>query len=125
MFILPGGGYEYTLDREVEPVALECLSKGICAFVLRYSIAPARLPQALYEALESISYIREYADEWDIDTNNIVVYDFSEGGHLCASVEVFWNNSILEAYINKNRDLVKPNMLILFYPVITSGVYAH
>lgn len=125
VLILPGGGYEYTSDREAEPVALEFLSKGVCAFVLRYSIAPARFPQALCEALESISYIREHADEWDIDTNNIVVCGFSAGGHLCASVGVFWNNSILEAYINKNRDLVKPNMLILSYPVITSGVYAH
>ncbi len=125
VLILPGGGYEYTSDREAEPIALEFLSKGICAFVLRYSIAPARFPQALCEALESISYIREHANEWDIDTNNIVVCGFSAGGHLCASVGVFWNNPILDAYINKNRNLVKPNMLILSYPVITSGVYAH
>lgn len=125
VLILPGGGYEYTSDREAEPIALEFLRKGVCAFVLRYSIAPARFPQALCEALESIAYIREHANEWDIDTNNIAVCGFSAGGHLCASVGVFWNNAILDAYINKDRDLVKPNILILSYPVITSGIYAH
>ncbi|WP_054742801.1 alpha/beta hydrolase [Cellulosilyticum ruminicola] len=125
VLILPGGGYEYTSDREAEPIALEFLRKGVCAFILRYSIAPARFPQALCEALKSIAYIREHANDWDIDTNNIAVCGFSAGGHLCASVGVFWNNSILDAYINKNRDFVKPNMLILSYPVITSGVYAH
>lgn len=125
VLILPGGGYEYTSDREAEPIALEFVRKGICAFVLRYSIAPARFPQALCEALESIAYIREHAKEWDIDASNIAVCGFSAGGHLCASVGVFWNSPILNAYVNKDRELIKPNMLILSYPVITSGKYAH
>nr|WP_302600164.1 alpha/beta hydrolase [uncultured Cellulosilyticum sp.] len=125
VLILPGGGYEYTSDREAEPIALEFIRRGVCAFVLRYSIAPARFPQALCEALESIAYIRENASEWDIDPDNIAVCGFSAGGHLCASVGTFWNNSILDAYINRSRTVMKPNMLILSYPVITSGEYAH
>ena len=124
VLILPGGGYEYTSDREAEPIALEFIRRGVCAFVLRYSIAPARFPQALCEALESIAYIRENASEWDIDPDNIAVCGFSAGGHLCASVGTFWNNSILDAYINRSRTVMKPNMLILSYPVITSGEYA-
>lgn len=125
VLILPGGGYEYTSDREAEPIALEFIRRGVCAFVLRYSITPARFPQALCEALESIAYIRENASEWDIDPDNIAVCGFSAGGHLCASVGTFWNNSILDAYINRSRTVMKPNMLILSYPVITSGEYAH
>lgn len=112
VLILPGGGYEYTSDREAEPIALEFIRRGVCAFVLRYSPAPARFPQALCEALESIAYIREHADEWDIDTNSIAVCGFSAGGHLCASVGTFWNNSVLDAYINRSRAIMKPNMHI-------------
>lgn len=125
VLILPGGGYEYTSEREAEPIAFEFVRKGICAFVLKYSPAPARFPQALCEALASIAYIREHAKEWDIDSNQIAVCGFSAGGHLCASVGTFWNSNILDAYVNKDRELVKPNMLILSYPVITSGDYAH
>lgn len=125
VLILPGGGYEYTSNRESEPIALQFMSKGLCAFVLRYSVAPARFPQALCEALESIAYIREHASEWHIDPNKIVVCGFSAGGHLCASVGVFWNNALIKEYINKDVEMIKPNMLLLSYPVITSGEYAH
>lgn len=125
VLILPGGGYEHTSDRESEPIALEFIKSGICAFVLRYSIAPARFPQALCEALEAMRYIRENAKELQIDPNRIITCGFSAGGHLCASVGVFWNNSFLDRYIGKERKLFKPNALILCYPVITSGEFAH
>jgi acetyl esterase/lipase len=117
VLILPGGGYEFTSDRENEPMALKFASEGVCAFVLKYSCAPARFPQALCEALASIRYIRENAAEFSIDTENIVVCGFSAGGHLAASVGVFWNNS----HVGGKRefgDKVKPNKLILAYPVI-------
>ncbi len=125
VLILPGGGYAYTSEREAEPVALKFLTQGICAFVLHYSPAPARFPQSLCEALTAIGYIREHAEEWKIDKAQIAVCGFSAGGHLCASVGTFWNKSFLDAYIGADREKVKPNKLILCYPVITSGEFAH
>ena len=125
VLILPGGGYEYTSEREGEPIALKFLTEGVCAFVLHYSPAPARFPQALCEALTAIGYIREHAEEWKIDKDQIAVCGFSAGGHLCASVGAFWNKSFLETYIGTDREKVKPNKLILSYPVITSGEFTH
>lgn len=125
VLILPGGGYAYTSEREAEPVALKFLTQGICAFVLHYSPAPARFPQSLCEALTAIAYIRENADEWKIDKDQIAVCGFSAGGHLGASVGVFWNRPFLESYIGMDREKVKPNKLILCYPVITSGELTH
>lgn len=125
VLILPGGGYQYTSDRESEPIALKFASEGVCAFVLRYSPAPARFPQALCEALTAIAYIRENAKEWHIDPDKIVVCGFSAGGHLCASVGNFWNNPLVDKYISKEKEVIRPNMLILSYPVITSGEYSH
>lgn len=125
VLILPGGAYAYTSRREAEPVAFNFLTQGICAFVLHYTPAPARFPQALVEALTAIGYIREHAEEWKIDKNQITVCGFSAGGHLCASVGTFWNKPFLETFIGTDREKIKPNKLILCYPVITSGEFTH
>ena len=125
VLILPGGGYEFTSDRENEPIALKFASEGICAFTLKYSCAPARFPQALCEALASIRFIRENAEDFFIDTNNISVCGFSAGGHLAASVGVFWNKPFVAEYIGEFGSNVKPDKLILSYPVIKNSEFAH
>lgn len=125
VLIIPGGGYEHTSQRESEPVAMKFTSEGLCAFVLHYSVAPAHFPQALCEALTAIGYIRENAEEWNIDPNKIAVCGFSAGGHLTASVGAFWNAPWIEEHMTVEHDKVKPNLLVLSYPVITSGEFAH
>lgn len=125
VLIIPGGGYEHTSKREGEPVAMKFISEGLCAFVLNYSVAPARFPQGLCEALTAIKYIRENAMEWHIDPNKIAVCGFSAGGHLAASVGTFWNAPWIKEHMQISHKQVKPNLLILSYPVITSGQFAH
>lgn len=125
VLILPGGGYSYTSDRENEPIALKFVSEGVCAFVLKYSCAPARFPQALCESLTAIKYIRENAEKFYIDSENISVCGFSAGGHLAASVGVFWNRQFIGEQIGEYGNIMKPNKLILSYPVIKNGEFAH
>ena len=125
VLILPGGGYEFTSDRENEPIALKFASEGICAFTLKYSCAPARFPQALCEALTSIKFIRENAENFFIDKNNISVCGFSAGGHLAASVGAFWNKPFVAEYIGEFGTSIKPDKLILCYPVIKNGAFSH
>ena len=123
--ICPGGGYEYVSYREDEPVALQYLAKGYNAVVLHYSVYPATYPTALLELGRVILMLRERADEWLIDENRIVVMGFSAGGHLAASYSCFWTKDILSNTLGCNKALLKPNGLILSYPVISSGAYAH
>lgn len=123
--ILPGGGYHFTSYRENEAVALKYISEGICAFVLEYHVAPVRFPVALCEALLSVLYVRDHAKEYHIDPDNISVCGFSAGGHLAASTGVFWNNDYILKLLDIEPEKLKPNKLILSYPVITSGEYAH
>ena len=40
VLLCPGGGYSFTTDREAEAMALQYLSMGYHAAVLRYSCAP-------------------------------------------------------------------------------------
>lgn len=126
VLILPGGAYFRTSEREGEGVALKFLSEGICAFILNYHVAPVRFPVSLCEALLALQYIREHSEEWNIDAENISVLGFSAGGHLAASVGVHWNKDCILKYIPEaKKELVKPNKLVLSYPVISSGEYAH
>lgn len=125
VLILPGGGYEHVSERERESVAFKFLAEGICAFTLKYSVAPtAVFPQALCEAALAMEYIRTHAKEYNIEERNISVCGFSAGGHLAATLGAFWDHDFVKNVIGHNKD-VRPDKVILSYPVISSGEYAH
>lgn len=125
VLILPGGGYGHTSAREADPIALKMAAEGICAFILHYHVAPVTYPIALCEALLSLKYIRDHAKEYGIDAENIGVCGFSAGGHLAASVGVHWNSDYVKRLISGEASGWRPNRLLLSYPVISSGEFAH
>ncbi|MBC6973637.1 alpha/beta hydrolase [Bacillus sp. CGMCC 1.60114] len=125
VIICPGGGYEFTSDREAEPIAIRMMAIGFNACVLRYSVHPATFPTALLELSMAVSLIRQNAEQWHVDKNKIIVVGFSAGGHLAASLGVFWNRSFLSESLGISNDEIKPNGILLSYPVITSGPYRH
>ena len=51
----------------------------------------AEYPTSLKELAYSIKFLREHAKEWHIDPHKIVVEGCSAGGHLAASLGVFWD----------------------------------
>lgn len=120
VLICPGGGYAMTSNREAEPIALQFNSMGYQAAVLRYSCAPAVYPTALREVAQSVKLIREHAEDWNVDAEKIIVMGFSAGGHLAASYGVFWNELWLTEKMQCDKQLLKPNGLVLCYPVISS-----
>lgn len=125
LMICPGGGYEFTSDREAEPIAMQALAKGYHACVLRYSLSPkAHFPESLLELATAVSLVRENAEEWHVDTDKIIVTGFSAGGHLAASLGVFWNKTWFRNLLDK-PGLAQPNGLLLAYPVISNGEYGH
>ncbi|OZG61752.1 acetylesterase [Bifidobacterium lemurum] len=124
VLVIPGGGYAMTSDREAEPIALRFLAAGYQAFVLRYSVAPSRYPTALLEAAEAMRLIREHADEWHVDPDAVAAIGFSAGGHLAANLATTAGDDTLREH-GYDPDAVRPNALMLSYPVVTSGRLAH
>ena len=119
VLILPGGAYRMTSEREAEPIAMHFLAHGMNAAILYYSCAPAVFPVAMLEALSAIKYLRENVESWNGVKDKIYVCGFSAGGHLCASVGTLWNGRESKAYFG-DTEAVRPNGLILAYPVIIS-----
>ena len=123
--ICPGGGYGFTSDREAEPIALKFMAQGFNAIVLRYSVAPTRYPNALLELAETFNYVRKKENQWNVDKEKVIVCGFSAGGHLAGSLGVLWNTEFIEKDLGVNKENIKPNGMILCYPVITAGEFAH
>lgn len=132
--VCPGGGYQFTSDREAEPLALRLNAFGINAVVLRYSVAPAVFPAALLELAKVIQYVKTEGPKYGCDPSRIFTMGFSAGGHLAASYGTFWNRDFVLEALNASLDQdatplttedLRIKGQILGYPVITSGPKAH
>lgn len=124
--ICPGGGYENLSDREGEPVAKQFLQDGYMAVVLWYEVKrqPVLGDLPLQQLSDTICWLKDHAEEYQMCGKHIYVCGFSAGGHLAGSLGVLWNR---KEYFATDTDLKKhrPDGMILAYPVITSGEFAH
>lgn len=124
VLLCPGGGYRTLSTREDQPIAMKYLA-GFHVFVLHYSLAPDVFPRALMELALAMKVIREHGDEWNVDVDRIAVSGFSAGGHLACCLGVFWDREWLYGALGVKPEMIRPDGMILCYPVITSGEYCH
>ena len=110
---------------EAEPIAMALCGRGFHACVLRYPCAPARFPAALCALAEAVAWVRAGAAENHVDPRQISVCGFSAGGHLAGSLGVFWNAPFLAAETGLVPQDMRPDKMVLCYPVITGGEFAH
>lgn len=128
VLICPGGAYAYTSEREGEALAMQFLAFGCHAAVLKYSCAPARYPVALTELASAMALIREHEADWHVEPEGVIVLGCSAGGHLAASLGTLWKEDFLAEALDisrKDREKLRPDGMILCYPVITAGEFAH
>ena len=101
------------------------MGMGYHAVVLRYSVAPARYPVALRQLAKTVALLRKNSEKWHIEKDKIIVSGFSAGGHLAASLGVFWDTEELAKITEMDNQMIRPDGMILNYPVITSGEFGH
>lgn len=135
VLILPGGGYLGVSAREAEPIAMRFAARGYHAFVLHYAtlytgfphdpeVQPVQnrfasfFPQPMYDAAAALRLIRQHANPWLVDPEQIAVCGFSAGGHLAASIGTMWHEAFLSDKLGGRKADFKPNALILAYPMI-------
>ncbi len=108
--ICPGGGYEWLSPREAEPVAAAFAAGGWVPAVLSYTVGDNLGTQPMRQLSEAVAVLRARNSGLPV-----TACGFSCGGHLVASLGVHATTEGLEA----------PDAMILCYPVITAGPYAH
>ena len=125
MLINGGGGYDFVSFREMEPVAIEFLSKGYNAFTLDYSVNPLSFPVQLIEGCMAVAYIRKNAEELGVIPDKIAAVGFSAGGHFTAMLATLFDRIEVKDALKEMATLCKPDAVVLSYPVITAGEKAH
>jgi acetyl esterase/lipase len=122
VIICPGGGYSHlAMGHEGVEVAQRLNEMGVAAFVLKY-----RLPSdetminktigPIQDAQQAIRVVRGRAGEWGLDPGHVGIMGFSAGGHLASTAGTHFQR----AYIaNKNNISLRPDFMILLYPVIS------
>ena len=119
--ICAGGCYRWLSPREKDPVALFFSAMGYQSFLIEYSVEErASGLRPLRELAEAVRHIRENAEDWHIERDRVAVLGFSAGGHLAASLGVLWQRPELALAEN-----CRPDALLLCYPVISTGEFAH
>lgn len=121
VILCPGGGYRWLSPREEMPVAEAFAKQGWKPWILYYTVSDSEnvlgnLP--LFEAAEAVRRVREVSLQ-----KPVLLCGFSAGAHVAASLGVHWNDRNL--FPEWELRIQRPDALILCYPVITSGKYAH
>lgn len=128
IIVCPGGGYSFLSQREAEPVALQYFAAGLNVFILRYSTGKKSGGfNPLTEGLLLIKHIRENSDLYFVDPNKIFITGFSAGAHVAASCGIHYGTRtpFLDEALGKEREIYRPDGMILCYPVLTGGEHAH
>lgn len=125
VIICPGGGYEHVSDREAEPVAIPFFAAGYNTYILDYTVGKqASEFRPLCQLADTIAQIRKNAREWYTISNQIAVCGFSAGAHLAGSLGTLFNTPEFLSVYGENK-AIRPDAMILCYPVITSDTFAH
>lgn len=121
---LPGGGYAFLSKWEDIFIARAFNEAGYHAFVLHYSVDQPPLGwRPLRQLGWAVSAVRGGITDMPA-IQKVAICGFSAGGHLAASLGVGWHKPALFAP-GTDLALQRPDALILSYPVISSGQYAH
>ena len=113
VIILPGGGYEFeAIYHEGYNVAAFLSEKGITAAVLKYRLpnpASSDQPQLvpISDARRALKLLRDKADKFGIDIEQVGLMGFSAGSHL-ATITGLWKSDLKEE---------NPDFLALIYGV--------
>lgn len=128
VIICPGGAYYFlAMEHEGYDVAKKFNETGIAAFVLKYRLPSDKIMidksiGPLQDAQRAIQIVRSRATEWNINLAKIGIMGFSAGGHLASTAGTHFSKVVID---NKDSTNLRPDFMLLLYPVISFGEFTH
>lgn len=122
VIVCPGGGYRIlAAAHEGHDVAKRFNEMGVSAFVLKYRIPDDQTMVdkeigPLQDAQRAIQLVRENSKQWGVDVKKLGIMGFSAGGHLASTAGTHYQHPYIQ---NKKKTNLRPDFLILVYPVIS------
>ena len=108
IIMCPGGGYRgLGMDGEGYDMAPWFCRQGITYMVLKYRMPNGDRTLPISDAEAAMKLVRDSADVWNLNPNDIGIMGSSAGGHLASTIATH------------AKPELRPNFQILFYPVIT------
>ena len=104
----PGGGYSHlAFEHEGCDWAPYFNKQGIALIVLKYRMPNGDRTLPISDAEAAMKLVRDSADVWNLNPNDIGIMGSSAGGHLASTIATH------------AKPELRPNFQILFYPVIS------
>ena len=104
----PGGGYSgLAVNHEGYDWAPYFNKQGIALIVLKHRMPKGDRTLPISDAEAAMKMVRDSADVWNLNPNDIGIMGSSAGGHLASTIATH------------APEALRPNFQILFYPVIT------
>lgn len=122
VIICPGGGYAIlAYNLEGTTVANILNNWGVTAVVLKYRLPSDEIMKdksvgPIEDAQRAIQYVRENAEQFNIDPQKIGIMGFSAGGHLASTASTHFDKDYIS---NPDHISLRPDFSILAYPVIS------
>ncbi|RFM30958.1 alpha/beta hydrolase [Chitinophaga silvisoli] len=122
VIICSGGAYRGVADIvEGIPAAKKLTAAGITCFLVQYRVPDSSKMThkeivPVMDAQRAIQYVREHAKEYKIDQHKLGIMGFSAGGHLVSTLCTHLDDIYID---NPNHTDLKPNFMVLIYPVIS------
>ena len=114
-----GGGWSHGTPLQFYRECARYASKGMVAVAAEYRISYLHKTtpfESFEDAKDAIRWLRKHASELNIDPTRIAAAGASAGGQLAAATGI-----IRENLSEKNLVSSKPNLMLLYYPVIDNG----
>lgn len=126
--IFPGGSYSgLAMGHEGSGIAEAFNKIGVTAFVVKYrlpsdSIMVDKTIGPLQDAQQAVLMVRKNAAKWGLMADKIGIIGFSAGGHLASTEGTHFDKVVID---DKENISVRPDFMMLIYPVISFGPMAH
>ncbi|HSD07996.1 alpha/beta hydrolase [Flavobacterium sp.] len=113
IIIIYGGGWRSGSKEQHHQMAQKLASLGYVCFTPEYRLSTEALfPAAIYDIKAAIRWVRENADKYNVNPNQIVSLGFSAGGEIAAFMGTTGNMPLFEGVVTNSNSQSQVNAVV-------------